>query len=165
MGALEAGARKAGRLAVLAVSTGLGLGFLPLAPGTFGGLLAFPIRLAVTGLSPTEYAVFTAVFCLLAMPLAHAAGRSLGEPDSRHTVIDEVAGTLVAFCGAPLDARWLLAAFLLFRAFDVVKVPPANWIDRRMHNGAGVVLDDVAAGLWAAVAVHLLRAAFARGSA
>ena len=71
--------------------------------------------------------------------------------------MDEVAGSLVAFCGLPLDWRWLVTAFVLFRVFDVVKPPPARFFDQKVHNGVGVVLDDVAAGLWALAAVHLLR--------
>jgi phosphatidylglycerophosphatase A len=95
------------------------------------------------------------------MAAAQRAGRYYGSADSGHIVIDEVAGYLLTMMLLP---RTLLAAatgFVFFRVFDVLKPPPARFFDRdpRWKNGAGVVLDDLWAGVWACAAtwgVHLL---------
>jgi phosphatidylglycerophosphatase A len=91
-----------------------------------------------------------------AILLAGAAEASIGEHDSGRIVVDEVAGMLVALAGLPRDAWTIVAVFALFRFFDVVKVWPASWIDRRLGRGTGVVLDDVVSGIYANVAARLV---------
>jgi phosphatidylglycerophosphatase A len=92
---------------------------------------------------------------LIGIPAATQVARGAGVKDPQFVVIDEVAGQLVALIAAPLAWKSFLAAFILFRAFDIVKPPPVRQLEA-IPEGAGIVLDDVAAGLYALAAVHLL---------
>jgi phosphatidylglycerophosphatase A len=91
------------------------------------------------------------VVTLTGMLAADRAGRYFGVADSGHIVIDEVAGYLVTMLFLPRTILAAAAGFVLFRLFDVLKPPPARFFDRdpRWKNGAGVVLDDVFAAVWA----------------
>ncbi|HEU5055433.1 MAG TPA: phosphatidylglycerophosphatase A [Kofleriaceae bacterium] len=144
------------RVAV-AVATGAGVGYAPVAPGTFGTLLAVPIAWSVSALPQWGYLALCAAVTILAVWAAGRADRVFGEHDAGRIVIDEVAGFLCAM--VPVSrADWtvLAAGFVLFRVADIAKPPPARWIDRRLQGGAGVVLDDVVAGAYAAVALWAL---------
>ena len=133
----------------LVVATFFGAGFAPVAPGTVGSLAALPFAWAMSRFS-TPWQLFTALaVTLLGMPAAAAAGRSLGVVDAKQIVIDEVAGILITFIGVPFGWSTAVAGFLLFRLFDITKPWPASYFDRKVKNGAGVVLDDVMAALYA----------------
>lgn len=95
---------------------------------------------------------------------AHRAEKELGEKDSRRIVIDEFVGYLVAVLALPLTAGYLVAAFVLFRFFDIVKPPPIRNIDKAVGGGLGVMLDDVVAGMAANVLLQIWRLA-ANGTA
>ncbi len=146
----------------LAWSSFFGAGYVPIAPGTAGTAAAIPLWWLLTDPRvPTWlYFVATAIVTLTGMAAAQRAGRYYGVADSGHIVIDEVAGYLVTMAFLPREAVPALAGFLFFRLFDVLKPPPARFFDRdpRWKNGAGVVLDDLWAGVWACAAtwvVHL----------
>lgn len=141
------------RVAV-AVATCFGIGYAPVAPGTFGTAAAVPIAWSVSALPQWGYLALCAGVTLFAVWAAGRADRVFGEHDAGRIVIDEVAGFLCAM--APVsrgDWALLAAGFVLFRVADIAKPPPARWIDRRLEGGAGVVLDDVVAGVWAAAAL------------
>ncbi len=95
-------------------------------------------------------------FFFLASWVSGAAEREFGEKDSGKIVIDEVMGFLITMAGAPAHWRSIVIGFLLFRFFDIVKVPPARYFDQQVKNGYGVVLDDVVAGLYACAALHVV---------
>ncbi len=132
-------------------------GFVPVAPGTFGTLGAIPLYLALSRVGTDGYVAALAAFCLLAAFAAERAGRWWGVADASQIVIDEVAGYLVTMALVPFSWRAVLAGFLLFRVFDVIKPWPASALDR-VKNGLGVVLDDLAAGVWAWAALRAVRA-------
>ena len=92
---------------------------------------------------------------LIGIPAATAVARGSGIKDPQFVVIDEVAGQLVALIAAPLAWKTFLAGFILFRVFDIVKPPPVRQLEA-LREGAGIVLDDIAAGLYALGIVHLL---------
>ncbi len=147
---------------VIAIASGLGAGYSPVAPGTAGSVVGVGIAvlLAVfSGLgsfSGTIYALF-AVFVFFAG--VWSAGRAeviYGQKDCGKIVIDEIAGMLVTLYLIPFDWRWLAAGFLLFRFFDITKPFPARTIDRRMGGGWGVMLDDIAAGIYANIALRII---------
>ncbi len=133
------------------------LGYAP-ASGTVAVAVAgIPLYLLlVTYLTPTQYAVVTMVFILVAIIVHHVGDRILGEADSRRLVWDELAGFLVAMFLVPVDWKYIVIGFFLERAIDIIKVPPANVIDSRWHNGVGVVLDDVVAGVYCCLLLHLV---------
>lgn len=129
-------------------------GFAPIAPGTFGTLGAVPLWWALSRLPLGVYLAVTAAFIALGALAAHHAGRHWGVADASPIVIDEVAGYLVTMAAAPVSWPAALAGFVLFRVFDVLKPWPASALDR-VKNGAGVVLDDVAAGVYAWIVLQL----------
>jgi phosphatidylglycerophosphatase A len=134
------------RWLILASASWLGLGYLPRAPGTWGTLGAIPLWWAMARLAPWESAVITALIALASIWIAHQAERIYGAHDVQHIVIDEVAGMLVAAIGVPFAWPEVVAAFVLFRLFDMVKPGPIRWLDQNVGGGLGVVLDDIAAG-------------------
>jgi phosphatidylglycerophosphatase A len=95
------------------------------------------------------------IIILIGIPAATRVSRSAGIKDPQFVVIDEVAGQLVALIAVPLAWKSFLAGFILFRAFDILKPPPVRQLEA-IPGGAGIVLDDAAAGVYALVAVHLL---------
>jgi phosphatidylglycerophosphatase A len=106
----------------------------------------------------TPVAILLAVLVtLIGIPAATRVARGTGRKDPQFVVIDEVAGQLVALIAVPLAWKSFLAGFILFRAFDIVKPPPVRQLEA-IPDGAGIVLDDIAAGLYALVAVHLFAA-------
>jgi phosphatidylglycerophosphatase A len=123
-------------------------GFSPIAPGTVGTLGALPLAWAVSRLEPLATWAFLLAFLALSVHAATRAGRYWQVVDAQPIVIDEVLGYLTAVAFLPFTWRTALAAFVLFRLFDIVKPWPASALDR-LKSGWGVVLDDVAAGLYA----------------
>lgn len=107
-------------------------------------------------LSAPVYLAVSVAFALASMWMHHWGDRVLGESDSRKLVWDELAGYFFAMFLVPFGLKAAVVAFFLERFIDIVKVPPANWVDRRMHNGVGVVLDDVIAGIYTCAIMHLL---------
>jgi phosphatidylglycerophosphatase A len=91
---------------------------------------------------------------LIGIPAATRVARGAGKKDPQFVVIDEVAGQLVALIAVPLAWKSFLAGFILFRVFDIVKPPPVRQLEA-IPEGAGIVLDDLAAGLYALLVVHL----------
>jgi phosphatidylglycerophosphatase A len=129
-------------------------GYAPVAPGTFGTLGAVPLCWALSRLPWPAYLAATAAVALLGVLAADRAGRYWGVADASPIVIDEVAGYLVTMATVPFSWGAALAGFVLFRLLDVTKPWPASAFDR-MKSGFGVVMDDVAAGAWACLALRL----------
>jgi len=138
-------------------------GYAPFAPGTVGTLGAIPLFLALRRLPPGTYLLAAAAFTALACLAAAKASPYWKASDASPIVIDEVAGYLVTMALAPPSWGSIIAGFLLFRLFDVVKPWPASFFDRRVKNGFGVVMDDVAAGVWALAALAALQYLFPVG--
>ncbi|OGA27158.1 MAG: phosphatidylglycerophosphatase A [Betaproteobacteria bacterium RIFCSPLOWO2_02_FULL_68_150] len=128
------------------IALGFGAGASPLAPGTVGTLVAFPLWwLLGPGYSPLEaFAVIVLLFGV-GVWACELTGRHLGVPDHGAMCWDEVVAFLGVLAVVPNEAGWQLAAFFLFRAFDVVKPPPIRGFERRVKGGLGVMLDDVLA--------------------
>lgn len=138
------------KLAWRAAASGLGLGYLPFCPGTFGSLLALPLWYLGGGFGIGHFAVLAAVL-LVSIPAARVEMRETGHKDPPSVVIDEVAGMLVAATGIPWGWKPAVLLFLLFRLFDIVKFGPAAWANAR-EGAVYVVADDLAAGLYANLA-------------
>ena len=133
-------------------------GYAPVAPGTFGTLGAIPLYWALTWLTWPAYLAATAALTALGMVAAHRAGRYWGVADASPIVVDEVAGYLVTMALVPFSWPAAIAGFVLFRIFDVLKPWPASAFDR-VKNGFGVVMDDVAAGVFAWCALQFVQLA------
>ncbi|RJQ56514.1 MAG: phosphatidylglycerophosphatase A [Nitrospiraceae bacterium] len=128
------------------------IGYLPYAPGSFGSAAGFLVILFLkpedSGLLITSLFVFA-----LGWYASHKAEKSLGK-DSGHIVIDELCGYFISVLFVPKSTGYLLAAFLLFRLFDILKPPPVRNVERAVSGGAGVMLDDVMAGIYANICLQ-----------
>jgi len=149
------------------IATGAGLGLLPLAPGTFGALWGPVLHLAGVYLLPCELVVPWIVAWLFAVSwlnhlltpwaLEQWKNHTRKESDPSQFVLDEIAGYLVVsliFQKDPYVSATI--GFLLFRIFDIVKVPPARWIDRNLHGSWGILLDDLVSGAYAGCLLWLI---------
>ncbi len=137
-------------------ATGLGAGYVPLASGTAGSLVAIPLVLLLLPLPLTTYLATIITFSFLAVWISDNAQLIYKEHDSHLIVIDEIAGMLFTFIGQ--EPHWLTitTGFILFRAFDIWKPFPCRRIDQRVKGGLGVVLDDVVAGIYANMVLWVL---------
>ncbi len=146
-----------GRLAVVLASAGY-TGFFPIAPGTAGSAVGVALWWAMRLAGATVVVEIAVVLALLVVGALAAtrAEQALGTTDPGPVVIDEVLGMAVTLVAAPLTWPTALAGFLLFRVFDIVKPPPARQLERA-HGGWGIMLDDLAAGIyaWAVLRVML----------
>lgn len=143
---------------------GFGSGLAPKAPGTFGSLTALLFFPLLALLTLPAYLGVVALAALTGGPICGHAARALEVHDDGRIVWDEFAGQWLAL--APLvpvlawgwrDVLWLVAGFALFRLFDVAKPWPIGYLDRKVHGGVGIMLDDLVAGMFAAVALMLVR--------
>ncbi len=143
---------------VVFLASGAYVGYVPVASGTFGSLLALPLLIALdrSGWSAAVVVVLLAVASVLAMVIAGRASRIYGVHDSSRIVIDEVCGMAIAGALMPPTVWNLTLAFLVFRFFDIVKPFPAGYFDRDVKNGMGVVTDDLIAGVYANLVVRVL---------
>ena len=143
------------------VATFFGAGLLRPGPGTYGSVAAALLWFGAAHLlhpSLPALAAGTALAALLAVavgiPAATVVARESGREDPGHVVIDEVAGQLIALIAIRPDWRHVLLSLLLFRLFDILKPPPIRQLER-LPAGTGILLDDVAAGLFALLLAHL----------
>jgi phosphatidylglycerophosphatase A len=139
------------RLAV-AIATTAGLGYAPVAPGTFGSLAGVLLWWLLPAAPLAQAAAIIAVFAVGTWS-ASAAERHFQRTDPGPVVIDEVLGMLVTFFMNPVTPGGALLAFLLFRAADIVKPYPANRFER-LHGGLGIMADDAMAGVYANLALR-----------
>ncbi|UCE88003.1 MAG: phosphatidylglycerophosphatase A [Deltaproteobacteria bacterium] len=145
----------------LFVATAGGVGYAPVAPGTFGSAAAIPIFVLLSRLDPLLYSLTVVALVFLGIWAADMTEGLFGRKDDGRIVIDEVVGQLIALAplalgGGPRGATALVTGFVAFRLFDIWKPGPVAWAERHFRGGAGVVLDDVAAGLLAALVVAAL---------
>ena len=127
---------------------GLGAGYSPVAPGTMGTLVAVPLYLLLQPLSLFEYLGVVLGISLLGIWICGEASKEMGVHDHPGIVWDEIAGYLVTMIAAPAGWPWVIAGFLLFRFFDILKPWPICAIDQKVHGGLGIMLDDLLAGLF-----------------
>ena len=132
------------------------LGYLPASGTVTVALVGVPLFYVMSTWARPTYVFAVLVFSAASIWLHQIGDRILGEKDSRKLVWDELAGFMVAV--AFLEFTWELAvvAFFLERLVDIVKIPPANWIEKRWPGGWGVVGDDLMAGLYTCVVLHLV---------
>jgi phosphatidylglycerophosphatase A len=133
------------------LALGFGSGLSPLAPGTFGTLAAVPLYLLLQPVSLPIYLAITALLFVVGITLCDVSARKLGVHDHPGIVWDEVVGYLVTMTAAPAGWYWILVGFVLFRLFDIIKPWPIRFIDRHVEGGLGIMLDDLLAGLLAAL--------------
>jgi len=156
----EGASRLRGPLWATLVATFFGVGRLRPGPGSWGSAATVILWTVLAyGMTPslrTPVAIALALLVtLIGIPAATQVARASGVKDPQFVVIDEVAGQLIALIAVPLAWKTFLAGFILFRAFDIVKPPPVRQLEK-LPEGTGIVLDDVAAGIYALVVMQLL---------
>jgi phosphatidylglycerophosphatase A len=142
------------------IATFFGAGRLKPGPGTWGSLATLALWAILAHFLPGSWLIPANIFLALlavavGIPAATQVARASGLKDPQFVVIDETAGQLITLIGAPLAWKSFLAGFILFRAFDIVKPPPVRQLER-LPEGTGIVVDDVAAGLYGLFVMHLL---------
>ncbi|GJL83094.1 MAG: phosphatidylglycerophosphatase A [marine bacterium B5-7] len=133
-----------------------GAGCAPVMPGTVGTLAAIPLYLLMTGVGPVAYLIITMMVIVIGVLASGRAARELNVHDHPAIVIDEVAGYLVTMALVPFSWTALVLGFIAFRFFDIVKPWPISWFDRKVPGGAGIMLDDIIAGLFANLVLWLI---------
>ena len=137
------------------LALGFGSGLAPKAPGTFGTLAAVPLFLLVAPLSSPLYLLLLLLMSVAGIYICGKAAEDAGVPDHGAIVWDEFVGFWLTMWLVPFEWTWLIAGFLLFRLFDIVKPFPIGWIDKKVSGGFGVMIDDVVAGLYAWIILML----------
>jgi phosphatidylglycerophosphatase A len=147
------------------IALGFGAGLSPVAPGTFGTLVALPIAAALRAYaSDAAYIAVIVGGFAVGTWAAQRTGRALGEGDHGAIVCDEIVAFLLVLFFTGADPVRDAFAFLLFRGFDIAKPPPARYIDSKWHGGLGVMADDLVAALYTLLVLALWQwlQAFAR---
>lgn len=135
---------------------GLGSGASPWAPGTVGTLAAVPLYFLLASLPVVLYVLLLLAAFLLGCWLCDRTSRDLGVHDHGGIVWDEFVGYWLTMLMLPVSLGWALAGFLLFRFFDIIKPWPIRWVDQQVSGGFGIMLDDVLAGIYAGLILHLI---------
>lgn len=135
------------------LATGFGSGYSPFAPGTAGSAVGLLFVWGMSYLSLPGQIAAVLVVTVLSMIAADIVARSTGLKDPGLIVADEIAGMMVTMIAIPLDATSLVLGFILFRAMDVVKPPPARQFEN-FKGGIGIVADDLMAGVYAHLALR-----------
>jgi phosphatidylglycerophosphatase A len=138
------------------IATSFGAGFIPKAPGTAGTLTAVPLAWALARGGQVVYIVGLVVVTLVGIWAGEVFGRATGREDDQRIVVDEVAGYLVTLLLVARTPANLVLAVLLFRLFDVWKPPPIRQLDEHVGGGLGVMVDDLAAGVYGAAVLLAL---------
>lgn len=141
-----------------AIATFFGVGRLRPGPGSWGSAATVLLWWLLSRITPLNSQIWVAAVLALAVivigiPASTRVARVTQVKDPQFVVIDEVAGQLIALIGAPVTWKSLLLGFILFRGFDILKPPPARQLEH-LPEGFGIVLDDVAAGLYALICMQ-----------
>lgn len=135
---------------------GLGAGLSRNAPGTLGTLVAIPVYACIAPLSLLAYLTAVLALFVFGIFICQHCERRLRISDHSGIVWDEIVGYLVTLTGVPFSWPAVVAGFALFRLFDILKPWPIRLLDRTVHGGLGIMLDDLLAGIFAALCLHLL---------
>jgi len=136
---------------ILFLAFGFGSGLSKIMPGTMGTLAALPLYLLLIHSNAWIYTLATLASMLLGIIICGRAAKKLAVHDFGGIVWDEIAGLLITLYGLPFSWESVLAGFVLFRLFDILKPWPIKWLDQQVAGGFGIMLDDVVAGIFAAL--------------
>ncbi len=145
---------------ILFIAKGCNVGNIPVMPGTFGTLVGIPICFLLSFLNTPSgvpfFALFAIALTLFAVWIAEEAVNILKVKDPGCIVIDEIAGFTVTMIGVSFSLTSVILAFLIFRFFDILKPFPVKFLEEKIPGGAGVVLDDIAAGIMANIVLKIV---------
>lgn len=141
---------------IVAIATGLYSGMISKAPGSWGSAFAMIPWYFCRNLSFVNYLILLLVLLVVGTLAAGSAEKILDQPDPGCIVIDEIAGIFITLTLAPNHPLAWVIGFLLFRLFDIIKPFPVSWLDSHLHGGIGIMMDDVAAGIYSLVCLQLI---------
>lgn len=136
---------------------GFGSGLSRYAPGTMGTIAAIPLAAVLTALPGAWFWPLLVLLFIAGVWLCDVSSRRLGQHDPGGIVWDEMVAYWLTVAFVPLHWAWLLAAFVLFRLFDIFKPWPIRWVEKRFAGGLGIMLDDIVAALYAMLLLQLAR--------
>lgn len=139
-------------------SFGFGSGLSPKAPGTVGTLVAIPLWLAFESLPLLPYSAVVVLAFAFGVFCCGYTAKAMAVHDDGSIVWDEFVGFWITMCAVPAEPVWIVAGFALFRVFDILKPWPIKWLDKQVHGGFGIMIDDVLAGVFAAILLQFLLA-------
>tara|TARA_B110001452_G_scaffold265072_1_gene269148 strand:+ start:109 stop:603 length:495 start_codon:yes stop_codon:yes gene_type:complete len=138
------------------LALGFGSGLAPKAPGTFGTLAALPLYFLMMNLSLPVFVALTLIITIAGFWICDIAAKDMQVHDHGAIVCDEVAGMLITMIAAPVGLLPLVVGFVLFRFFDIIKPWPIKLLDRHVKGGFGIMIDDVLAGVFAAICLQAI---------
>lgn len=138
------------------LALGFGSGLAPKAPGTFGTLAALPLYFIMMNLSLPVFIAITLIITVVGFWICDIAAKDMQVHDHGAIVWDEVAGMLITMIAAPVGLLPLVVGFALFRFFDIIKPWPIKLLDRHVKGGFGIMIDDVLAGVFAAICLQAI---------
>jgi phosphatidylglycerophosphatase A len=133
---------------VLFLSSAGFIGNIPFAPGTFGSLLGLPLCFLLSKVNWRVSVLFLGIFVALAVWVCNKAQRLIQENDPGCIVLDEISGMMVSLVGIPFNPITYAAGFAIFRLLDIFKPFPIRAVEKKFTGGTGIVLDDIAAGIF-----------------
>jgi phosphatidylglycerophosphatase A len=138
------------------LALGFGSGLAAKMPGTFGTLAALPLVVLLSHYASfAVYLIVTILVSIVGIWICGKTAEDMGVHDDSSIVWDEVAGMLITMLAVPLSWQILLVGFVLFRFFDIIKPWPISYLDKHVHGGFGIMIDDVLAGVFALCILHL----------
>lgn len=138
------------------LSFGFGSGFFPKMPGTIGTMIGVSIYICIPPLSWLPYLLVLIFSFLVGVFLCDYTSKVLGVHDHSAIVLDEIVGYLFTMFMVPNTWFFVLAGFVLFRLFDILKPWPISFIDSRVKGGLGIMLDDVIAAMFSFIIIHIV---------
>ena len=143
-------------------AVGFGSGLSPIIPGTIGTLAAIPFYLLLAHLSLSLYVIIIIIASFIGIKICEITSDAMGTHDHGSIVWDEFVGLWITMSIVPLlnlpvtDWKWLIAGFILFRFFDMLKPWPISWLDKKVHGGVGIMVDDIVAGLIGGISLYFV---------
>ncbi|MCL9782178.1 phosphatidylglycerophosphatase A [Vibrio sp. S4M6] len=143
-------------------ATGFGSGLSPIVPGTMGTIASIPFYLLLVQLPAPAYYLVVVLACVIGIKICQVTSDDMGVHDHGSIVWDEFAGYWITMLVVPylhintLDWRWVVAGFVIFRFFDMVKPWPISWLDKRVGGGFGIMVDDILAGIMSLIVLTLV---------
>ena len=137
------------------LALGFGSGTAPVAPGTFGTVAAIPVYLLLIQLPFVGYLISVILISVVGIYICGRTAEDWGVHDHSAIVWDEIAGFLVTMMLAPVSLISIVLGFAYFRLFDIWKPFPISWLDKKVEGGFGIMIDDILAGVFAALLLQL----------
>ena len=141
---------------VMFVATGCLVGNISFAPGTFGSIIGLPLCFILSKIDWKAALFLTILFIFFSIRIAQEAEGILKAEDPGCIVIDEIAGIMVTFIGLPFNMINVVLGFVIFRVIDIVKPYPIRSLEKRLAGGTGIVMDDVAAGVYSNILLRVV---------